>query len=81
MQPRLVPTDGDWESTDWSQWQFPNQFAGAATSFEDCIHLGLAKPGFARRNAPSYVHFALCVAFDDLDCMTYPFVWRFGSIH
>ena len=42
-----------------------------ATSFEDCVNLGLAKPSYALKNAPNYVHFVLCLVFDDLDCFTY----------
>ncbi len=71
IQPRIVPIDGDWMSTDWSQWEFPDPLVGSAVSFEDCVYLGLAKPSYARKNAPNYVHFALCLAFDDLDCTSY----------
>lgn len=68
FQPALEPDDGDWTSTDWSQWNFPDPLNYLAVSLEDCVNLGLAKPSYARKNAYSYVHFAICVANDDLDC-------------
>lgn len=67
LQPRVVPDDSDWTSVDWSQWNF-DPSDGQAFSLVDCINLGLAKPSYARLNAPSYVHFALCLAFPDLEC-------------
>ena len=70
-QPRVQPEDGNWLSIDWPQWQFPNPLNGAATSFEDYVNLGLAKPSYALKNAPSYVHFVLCLVFDDFDCFNY----------
>lgn len=67
LQPRVIPDDSDWTSVDWSQWNF-DPSDGQAFSLVDCINLGLAKPSYARLNAPSYVHFALCLAFPDLEC-------------
>lgn len=68
FQPGVVPDNGNWSSDDWSQWNFPDPLEGDAVSMKDCIELGLAKPRYARKNAPSYVHFALCLYFDELDC-------------
>lgn len=71
-QPRVEPEDGNWGSIDWPQWQFSNPTDGlSATSFVDCVNLGLSKPSYALKNAPSYVHFVLCLVFDDLDCFNY----------
>ena len=65
------PDDGDWTSTDWSQWNIPEEESYPAVSLQDCVNLGLAKPSYARKNAYNYVHFALCVANDDLDCSSW----------
>ena len=72
IQPRVLPIDGNWMDRNSSNWGFPDEWPGFAVSFVDSVYLGLAKPSYARKNAPNYVHFALCLAFVDLDCLSFP---------
>ena len=67
-QPRVIPPDGDYSITDFSQWVAdPNT---PATDFLEAALLGIVSPQRARLNAPNYVMFAICLAFEDLDCLS-----------
>ena len=68
FKPRVIPPNGDYSITDLTQWIVDADVP--AVSFFDAGLLGLADPERARLNAPNYVMFALCLAFEDLDCLT-----------
>ena len=64
----LRPNTGEYRTTDPSEWVIDWNAGRKATGFADCVNLGHFRPDLARKNAPNYVHFALCLAFDYLDC-------------
>lgn len=68
VQDPVRPSNLDWTSTNWSQWEVIPNPNRKATALADCVNLGLARPDLARKNAPNYVHFVLCLAFNELDC-------------
>lgn len=66
-QPIAIPSDGDFHNTNWAQWVLDT--GGTSYGYSNVAYLGLAKPGFAHINADSYLVFALCLQFTELDCL------------
>lgn len=67
LKPRVIPPNGDYSIADLTEWV--SDAGTPAVNFIDAGLLGLANPESARLNAPNYVMFALCLAFEDLDCL------------
>ena len=70
LQPRVIPPDDDCSITGSTQWVLDPETP--AVNFLDTRLLGLVNPQSARLNAPNNVMFALCLTFDDLDCLSPP---------
>ena len=67
-QPAAYPPDGtNFDNRDWSQWVLNNNYV--SYGYTQSVYLSLAKPNLAQLNADNYLFLALCLTYEELDCV------------
>ena len=68
-QPRVVPPAGtNYRNTDWPLYTLDP--VKQSYGFSYSLALGLARPKLGLLNAENYAVFAMCLAYQNLDCVT-----------
>ncbi len=62
-----MPPDGNWQNVDFKTW-VPNSDV-LSYGYVNVVRLGLGQPWQGKKNADTYLFFALCLWFDALDCL------------